>query len=72
LLKNALSSNLFNDFKSSYQTYPNQTLKPFVYIDTLGNVKLLTDVVADDGERNGVFAVSVAQDGWMEFLALEE
>ncbi len=72
MLQNALSSNLFNDFTSSYQNYPDQSTNPFVYVDSQGNVKLLTSVVEDDGESDGFFAVSVANDGWMEFLALEE
>jgi len=74
LLKSAISSSLFNEFSSTYQTYSedHETLTPFVYVDQEGNIKLLTNVVQDDGNMDGIFAVSVAGDGWMEFLALQE
>ena len=65
---------MFNQFASSYQAYTEETPSenPFVYVDTEGNVKLLTNVVEDDGNVEGIFAVSVAEDGWMEFLALQD
>ena len=74
LLKSSLSASMFNQFASTYQAYSAETPLeiPFVYIDTEGNVKLLTSVVEDDGKMEGIFAVSVAEDGWMEFLALQE
>ena len=75
LLKSALSATLFDEFSSSYQSYnPSETSesKPFVYVDTEGNIKLLTDMVDDDGSEEGIFAVSMAEDGWMEYLALQE
>lgn len=74
LLKSTLSESMFNQFTSSYQAYTGKTPtdNPFVYVDTEGNVKLLTNVVEDDGNVEGIFAVSVAEDGWMEFLALQE
>ena len=87
LLKSALvskiSATLFDEFSSSYQSYnssystsgtssENAEEKPFVYVDTEGNVKLLTDMVDDDGSEEGIFAVSMAEDGWMEYLALQE
>lgn len=84
MLKSALvstiSATLFDDFSSSYQSYKStysstsdtSEAKPFVYVDTQGNVKLLTDIVDDDGFEEGIFAVSMAEDGWMEYLALQE
>jgi hypothetical protein len=81
LLKSALvstiSATLFDEFSSSYQSYNTthsdpSTSKPFVYVDTAGNVKLLTDMIDDDGSDEGIFAVSMAEDGWMEYLALQE
>lgn len=65
---------MFNQFASGYQAYTEESTKenPFVYVDTEGNVKLLTSVVEDDGSVEGIFAVSVAEDGWMEFLALQD
>jgi hypothetical protein len=83
LLKSALvstiSATLFDEFSSAYQSY-NTTLskvnhtetQPFVFVDTQGNIKLLTDMVDDDGSDEGIFAVSMAEDGWMEYLALQE
>ena len=74
MLKSALSTSLFNQFSSTYQVYENtpQTHNPYVYVDTEGNIKLLTSVVEDDGTSDGIFAVSMAEDGWMEFLALQD
>jgi hypothetical protein len=65
---------MFNQFASGYQAYTEKTPNenPFVYVDTEGSVKLLTNVVEDDGSVEGIFAVSVAEDGWMEFLALQD
>lgn len=73
MLKSAISSSLFNSFSSTYQAYSEDSqdvMRPFVYVDTDGNVKLLTNVVEDDGNTDGIFAVSMAEDGWMEFLAM--
>ena len=74
MLKSSLSHSLFNQFTSSYQAYSqnNKSHNPFVYVDTNGNVKLLTSVVEDDGTQDGIFAVSIAEDGWVEFLALQD
>lgn len=72
LLKSSLSEALFNNFTSSYQslTAIDEQQKPFVYVDHDGSVKLLTNVVLDSNDEHGIFAVSVAQDGYMEFLAM--
>ena len=75
MLKSSLSETMFNQFASTYQAYTDEsapTENPFVFVDHEGNVKLLTSVVEDDGSVEGIFAVSVAEDGWMEFLALQE
>jgi hypothetical protein len=70
LLKSSISSSLFSKFSSGYQSY-SRDQKAFVYVDPEGNVKLVTDVVKDNGCDDGIFAVSMAEDGWMEFLALK-
>ncbi|MCT4642542.1 MAG: hypothetical protein N4A33_09635 [Bacteriovoracaceae bacterium] len=70
MLKFKVSSSIFSSFKSAYQSY-HHNQNPFVYVDQEGNIKLLTDVVSDDGKDDGIFAVGVAEDGWMEFLALD-
>ncbi len=70
MLKSSISSSLFSKFSSNYQCY-SQGQNAFVYVDPEGNVKLVTDVVEDNGCDDGIFAVSMAQDGWMEFLALK-
>jgi hypothetical protein len=71
LLKSGISSSLYDEFVSSYQSlHPNhsESEKPFVYVGEQGEMKLVTEFVDDvsDGE---IFAISVAEDGWMEFLA---
>lgn len=73
LLKSSLSEALFNHFKSSYQSLKNidDQQRPFVYVDQDGVVKLLTSVFADDEGEDGIFAVSMAEDGYMEFLAMQ-
>ena len=72
MLKSAIAASMFNDFTSNYQIYSesDKQSRPFVYVDPEGSIKLLTNVVEDDGTSDGIFAVSVAEDGWMEFLAL--
>jgi len=46
---------------------------PFVYVDTEGGIKLVTDVVdSSGGGDNEIFALSVANDGFMEFLAFQD
>lgn len=46
--------------------------QPFVYVDS-GGMRLVTNVVEESGiAPDGVFAISVAQDGWVEMLALYE
>jgi hypothetical protein len=74
LLKSSLSNALFEDFTSSYQSLKtiDDQQKPFVYVDHDGVVKLLTNVVGADENDEGIFAVSVAEDGFMEFLALQD
>ena len=75
MLKSAISTTLFEEFLSSYQNYnpPNKEYgsRPYVYVDPEGNIKLLTGMVESDGHSEGIFAVSVAEDGWMEYLALQ-
>ena len=70
MLRSSISSSMFTQFSSGYQTY-SQNQNPFVYVDPEGNIKLLTDVVKDNGDDEGIFAVGMADDGWMEFLALK-
>ena len=74
LLKSSLSNLIFNDFTSSYQRMRTQenSSKPFVYVDPNGSVKYLTNFVDEADENDEIFAISVAEDGWMEFLALQE
>lgn len=76
MYKAPLTATVFKDFSSCYQHFTSQTSRspeqPFVYVDSSG-VKLVTDVVEDFGESSdGIFALSVAQDGWVEMLALYE
>jgi len=76
LYKTHLTATVFKDFSSCYQHFTSQKSKspdqPFVYVDAYG-VKLVTNVVEEDGvSHDGVFALSVAQDGFVEMLSLHE
>lgn len=74
LLKSSLSNQLFDHFTSSYQSLTDidEQQTPFVYVDHDGVVKLLTNVVGNDTSGEGIFAVSVAEDGFVEFLAVQD
>jgi hypothetical protein len=76
LYKAPLTATVFKDFSSCYQhfTSPHQEISepPFVYVDASG-VKLVTNVVGEmELGPDGVFALSVAEDGWVEMLAMYE
>ena len=73
LYKTHLTATVFKDFSSCYQHFTSSQTphsNPFVYVDASG-VKLVTDVI-DDESGEGIFALSVAQDGWVEMLAINE
>jgi hypothetical protein len=76
LYKTPLTATVFKDFSSCYQHFTSQQPKspdePFVYVDH-SSVKLVTSVVDDLGEStHGIFALSMAQDGWVEMLSFFE
>lgn len=76
MYKTHLTATVFKDFSSCYQHFTSQKTKspdqPFVYVDASG-VKLVTDVVDDlSDSSDGVFALSMAQDGFVEMLSLHE
>ncbi|WPU65509.1 hypothetical protein [Peredibacter starrii] len=76
MYKAPLTATVFKDFSSCYQHFSSQKSRnpdqPFVYVDASG-VKLVTDVVdAEATASDGVFALSMAQDGYIEMLALYE
>ena len=76
MYKAPLTATVFKDFSSCYQHFSSQKSRnpdqPFVYVDASG-VKLVTDVVDAEATANdGVFALSMAQDGYIEMLALYE
>jgi hypothetical protein len=76
LYKAPLTATVFKDFSSCYQHFSSQNSKqpdqPFVYVDAAG-VKYVTGVVDENTEcLDGVFALSVAGDGWVEMLAMYE
>jgi len=75
LYKAPLTATVFKDFSACYQHFTSQTShsfeQPFVYVDSFG-VKLVTNVFDEKDAPDGVFALSVAQDGWVEMLALFE
>jgi hypothetical protein len=74
LYKTHLTATVFKDFSSCYQHFTSQNAKSpdqaFVYVDASG-VKLLTSVVDDlNAESDEIFAISVAQDGYVELLTM--
>lgn len=77
LFKAPLTAFVVANFLSTYQslahhTVPEDLTEPFVYVDAYG-VKLVTNVVdGQKAEQEGVFALSIAEDGWVEMLAIQE
>lgn len=76
MYKTHLTATVFKDFSACYQHFTSQKAKSpdqaFVYVDASG-VKLLTSVVDDfHATSDGIFALSVAQDGFVEMLTLNE
>lgn len=75
MYKAPLTATVFKDFSARYQHFTSQSSQsdePFVYVDSDG-IKLVTNVVEENGAApDGVFALSVAQDGWVEMLAFYE
>ncbi len=76
LYKAPLTASVFKDFSACYQHFTGQASQPseqpFVYVDSTG-VKLVTNVVGEnDTSPDGVFAISMAQDGWVQMLAMDE
>jgi hypothetical protein len=76
LYKTHLTATVFKDFSSCYQHFTSQKSKnpdqAFVYVDSFG-VKLITNVVDEDHQGDdGVFALSMAQDGFVQMLTLHE
>ncbi len=75
LYKAPLTASVFKDFSACYQHFSAQSSpqsdQAFVYVDAQG-MKVITNVVEDDHSADGVFALSVAQDGFVQMLALYE
>lgn len=78
MYKAPLTATVFKDFSSCYQHFSTQndqssdSTRAFVYVDAFG-VKLVTDVVnGESSENDGIFALSLAEDGWVEMLAFHE
>ena len=78
MYKAPLTASVFKDFSACYQHFTASSKnsvsidQPFVYVDSSG-VKLVTNVVDHcEQSEDGIFAISVAQDGWVEMLAMYE
>lgn len=78
LFKAPLTAFVVANFLSSYQSIASpqspadKPAEPFVYVDAYG-VKLLTNVVEGEAaDQEDIFALAVAEDGWVEMLALQE
>ena len=76
MYKAPLTATVFKDFSACYQHFTSQmsysSEQPFVYVDSTG-VKLVTNVVDENlAVQDGVFALSMGEDGWVEMLAMYE
>lgn len=75
MYKAPLTATVFKDFSSCYQHFTSSSaassVQPFVYVDSFG-VKLVTNVVEKMTAKDGVFALAMAEDGWVEMLAIYE
>jgi hypothetical protein len=77
LYKAPLTASVFKDFSSCYHhlstspDYSHSLNTPFVYVDSSG-MKIVTGVVHSGFSQNGVFATSIADDGWMQMLVVDE
>ncbi len=76
MYKAPLTATVFKDFSSCYQHFASRNSRnldqPFVYVDSDG-VKLVTGVVDENSDMNdGIFAMSMAEDGFVEMLAIHE
>lgn len=75
MYKTPLTATVFKDFSSCYQHFSSQSTstpsQPFVYVDSSG-VKLVANVVEELDKDDGVFALSIAGDGWVEMLTFQE
>lgn len=76
MFKAPLTATVVADFFDSYQSLQHERRSPanspFVYVDQNG-VKLVTNVVNGESDNtDGIFALSVAGDGWMEMLAFQD
>ena len=72
MYKAPLTATVFKDFSACYKHFSSQSSKngPYVYVDSSG-VKLLTNIVDEkDINSEGIFALSVAEDGFVEMLAI--
>ena len=75
LYKAPLTATVFKDFSSYYQQLqspmnPANAASPFVYVDS-SSIKLVTGVVEEEGP-DGIFALSLAEDGFVEMLSFSE
>lgn len=76
LFKAPLTASVVSQFLSSFRSLQSPQIssldQPYVYVDADG-VKLVTSIAHEgDQDENGIFALSVAQDGWVEMLATQE
>ena len=76
MYKTHLTATVFKDFSSCYSHFTSQNSSqidsPFVYVDSSG-VKLVTNVIGELNEAtDGIFALSMSQEGWIEMLATNE
>ena len=73
--KTSLSKNLYRNFAKDYQSFNPKDIQQdeaFVYVGNDGAMKLLASV--SDGEQitGEIFAQGVSNDGWLEYLAVND
>lgn len=73
MFKTGLSISLYREFLSSYQgssqNHHSSSTVPYVYADKDG-IKYIASMIDQDGSEGDIFATSVAEDGWIEYLSL--
>jgi len=73
LYKAPLTGTVFKDFSSLYQHFnpgPVHSEQAFVYVDAQG-FRLVSSIL-NENDENDVFALSIANDGYVEMLAIQK
>ena len=68
-----LTKHFFQEFTSTFQSLKSSHHQghPFVYVSQEGQVKLITDFM-EMNENSDIFACTIAEDGWIEYLSFQD